>query len=75
MPTNGIVNVSLPDGNSFRYKIVTSTGLVIEEGNIDTNSGSYPFYLGDKNDGVYILILTDTRGATYRIKALKKSNR
>ena len=75
VPTNGIVNVSLPDGNSFRYKIVTSTGLVIEEGNIDTNSGSYPFYLGDKNDGVYILILTDTRGATYRIKALKKSSR
>ena len=73
VPTNGWVNVSLPGGNGFLYKIVSAAGLELEHGNIDNISGYHSFYLGEKKEGMYIIILTDIQGVTYRIKVLKKS--
>ncbi|MEI6315160.1 MAG: discoidin domain-containing protein, partial [Syntrophus sp. (in: bacteria)] len=68
VPTSGIVNVTLPLGNSFRYKILTSAGSLIGEGNISNGPDSYPFDLGSRAEGIYLIILTDEKGVTYRVK-------
>ena len=74
VPTNGTVKVSLPSGNSFTYRIISSAGIEVRNGIIDTPSASYTFYLGDNKPGVYFILLADSQGSTYRVKVVKYNN-
>ncbi|MCX6249429.1 MAG: discoidin domain-containing protein [Bacteroidetes bacterium] len=72
VPTSGIVNVTLPSGNRFNYKIVSLGGQMIESGVIEKPSYTYPINMCDKSAGVYFVILTDNQGVIYRVKVVKK---
>jgi photosystem II stability/assembly factor-like uncharacterized protein len=72
VPTSGNVNIALPGGNGFQYKVLSSTGQVIDRGSIEVHSDSWSFFLGDKKAGVYFVILTDKQGVVYRVKVVKQ---
>jgi len=72
VPTNGIVNIVLPSGNNFCYRIFSVTGLVIDQGVIENPSGSCTFDLGNHAAGFYFVTLTDHDGVSYRVKVVKK---
>ena len=72
VPTDGCVNLSLPPGDRFNYRLVSSAGQVVEQGSIEHPSATYILSLANKHAGVYYFILTDKSGVTYRIKVLKK---
>ena len=72
VPTNGLVNVSLPDGNLFNYKIVDLGGKVVKNGTIHKRDVIGSFDLSDYNRGIYIIHLTNDIGITYRVKVVKE---
>jgi PKD repeat protein len=72
VPTNSIVNVALPSGDKFYYRILSSTGLLIDKGVIDNPSGTFSFDLGNHAAGFYFVTLTDDQGVTFRVKVVKK---
>jgi photosystem II stability/assembly factor-like uncharacterized protein len=71
VPTSGFVNVSLPSGDRFQYRIVSLTGQVVDQGTIDNSADSYSFNMGDKRAGTYLIILTGSNGVVYRVKVSK----
>ncbi len=72
VPADGYVNLSLPPGERFNYRLVSSAGQVVEQGAIEHPSTTYLMNLANKQAGAYYFILTDNSGVTYRIKVLKK---
>ncbi len=72
VPTNGIVNVSLPAGSKFHYQVLTSNGREIEQGMIESPAESYPFNLGNSPSGIYFIRITNNQGVIYRVKVIKQ---
>ena len=72
VPTNGLVNVSFPAGENFRYQILSSTGTIVGQGNIKKSSDFFPVNLEHLSAGVFIIQLIDDHGVIYRVKALKR---
>jgi hypothetical protein len=71
VPTGGSLNVSLPVGKRFSYRIVSSSGKEVDHGIIEHSSDSHAFNLGSLHNGVYFIVLTHDQGATYRVKVIK----
>ncbi len=71
VPTSGVVEVTLPAGDRFHFKVVSSTGRLLGEGMIENSSGSWQFDLGKNSKGVYLFQLTNERDVTYRVKVVK----
>jgi hypothetical protein len=71
VPTDGMVTVSLPGIDSFRYKVVSVNGQIMHEGALENSSGNCSFDLGNLSPGVYFLLLTNEAGISYRVKAVK----
>jgi hypothetical protein len=72
VPTNGIVNVALPSGKSFSYRILSTTGQMIEEGVVENIAGYCQFNLSNQATGFYFMVLTDCQGTTFRVKIVKQ---
>ena len=72
IPTDGIVNVSLPDGNKFNYKIVTIGGKVVDQGHISRLNDVVSFNMSRYLGGIYIIHLTNEAGIIFRVKVIKE---
>jgi len=72
VPSNGTIFISMPQGNKFRYWILSSNGYVVDKGEIDNHSGTYSFDLKNNKSGMYFIQLTNDLGAVYRVKVVKE---
>jgi PKD repeat protein len=72
VPADGLVNVSLPPGENFRYQVISTTGIVVRQGNINSPSDFFPVNLEHLAAGIYIIQLIDDNGVIYRVKAVKR---
>ena len=71
VPTNGILNISLPNGKKFEYQIFSLMGQIMEKGTIDRQDDTYPLNLNNQPKGIYFIRLTSDFGIIYRIKVIK----
>ena len=72
IPTSGLISVALPNAQELNYSIVSASGKAIEKGQIHQHQGHYDFDLSHQSNGVYILLINDTQGRSYRVKMIKK---
>jgi PKD repeat protein len=72
VPADGLVNVSLPSGENFRYQVISTTGRVVSQGVVEYPSDFFPVNLEHVAAGVYIIQLIDDNGVIYRVKAVKR---
>lgn len=72
VPTNDVVNVSLPGGHTYDYKIVSLDGKLVENGIFNHAGNERQIDLKHFNQGVYFLLFSDELGISYRIKVVKK---
>ena len=71
VPTNGIVEVSLPSGDKFGYQVISSAGRIACEGKTGIGRDKWLFDLGSNVAGVYLIRLTDEHGISWNIKVIK----
>jgi hypothetical protein len=71
VPTSGVITIPLPEGDEFKYNILSSAGLVIAKGIIENPTAIQHFDLTRNDPGVYIIRLTDEHGTSYRVKVIK----
>ncbi|MCD4773894.1 MAG: discoidin domain-containing protein, partial [Bacteroidales bacterium] len=67
VPTNGMINISLPAGNHFNYKIISLVGRIVEKGSFSHCRNTKSFNLNQFENGIYIIQLTNKAGITYRV--------
>lgn len=69
IPTNGVVNLTLPDGiGSLDYDIYSILGQKLKSGVLPTTRS---VDLSDLNSGIYIISLKNTEGVVYKVKVIK----
>ncbi len=69
IPTNGVVNLTLPDGiGSLDYDIYSILGQKLKSGVLPTTSS---VDLSNLNSGIYIISLKNTKGVIYKVKVIK----
>ncbi|MBE0647563.1 MAG: discoidin domain-containing protein [Bacteroidales bacterium] len=71
VPTDGIVNLSLPMAECFQYQILSSAGSLVGKGIIDHPSDYQKFDLGNQPAGIYLIRLTTNSGVTFNVKVVK----
>lgn len=71
VPTSGCVNVMLPSGNRFKYKITNMNGSLIEDGCLNSSDTEVNFNLNSYNSGIYIIHLINDVGSAFRVKVIK----
>ncbi|PLX10425.1 MAG: hypothetical protein C0598_10405 [Marinilabiliales bacterium] len=71
VPTNGVVNVSLPSGNRFNYQIINAEGILIDSGWFIKQGSAKIFDLKDYKQGLFVIKLTRDDNVVYRVKVLK----
>jgi photosystem II stability/assembly factor-like uncharacterized protein/PKD repeat protein len=72
VPTSGVINVSLPPGDNFSYRIISSAGRCVNRGAIDNNTGSWQFNMADVHAGCYLIQMIDNKNVTYNVKIVKR---
>jgi len=72
IPTNGIVNLSVPVNKNLNYSIYLSTGQVVQRGKINRTESLYSFDLTQLKTGIYFIIMIDEAGVEYRAKVVKR---
>ncbi|WP_165932645.1 pectinesterase family protein [Flavobacterium cellulosilyticum] len=71
MPTNGVVNLTLPEGmGSLHYDVYSMQGQKVKNGVLATDR-SRSIDLGTLNAGVYIISLKNNEGVVYKVKVIK----
>ncbi len=71
MPTNGVVNLTLPEGiGSLNYDIYSLQGQKVQKGTLATNMDR-SIDLSNLNSGVYIISMKNTEGVVYKVKVIK----
>ncbi|MEI6900258.1 MAG: T9SS type A sorting domain-containing protein, partial [Bacteroidota bacterium] len=71
VPTSGIVKVDFPGKGGFSYVVINSSGKQVDHGTIAHSSASYSFDLGYLKPGLYFIMLTENKGAVYRVKIIR----
>ncbi len=71
VPTTGVFRIDLPPGNSFTYRIISTTGQTLGNGSIERTNASPEFNLSEAPAGIYFLLLTDKTGISWRVKIIK----
>lgn len=71
IPSENVVNLKLPLSKSYRYKIYSISGRLVDEGTIEGNSLKQ-IDLSNLNPGVFFIHMTNAKGTTYRTKVIKK---
>ena len=72
VPTNALINISLPAGNYFNYQIISVEGKIVEKGSFTHSGNTKSFNLNLFKNGIYIIQLTNKAGITYRVKVVKQ---
>lgn len=72
VPTSGVVEVSIPQADSFRYQVLSSTGHVIDQGIIEKPGDTWHFNLGGVKSGIYLIRLVKDNGVVYSVKVQRK---
>ena len=72
VPAAGSVNIALPDGNEFHYRLISLDGRQVKSGTVKNVTGSFTLNLSVYKPGVYFVHLQDGQGVTYRIKLIKR---
>ena len=72
IPARNEVNIALPSASSFNYSIYSTSGIVLEQGKINSGIDIHTFNLQHFQPGFYFIQLTDNRGIVYRIKIIKQ---
>lgn len=69
IPTNGVVNLTLPDGiGSLDYDVYSILGQKLKSGLLQTTRS---VDLSTLNSGVYIINMKNTEGVIYKVKVIK----
>lgn len=69
IPTNGVVNLTLPEGiGSLDYDVYSILGQKLKSGVLPTTRS---VDLSNLNSGVYIISLKNTEGVNYKVKVIK----
>ena len=72
VPSTGIFEVSIPQGNNLQYEIVSSKGAILERGSVETGSETAHFDLSARKSGVYFIRMIGETGKVYRVKVVKR---
>ena len=72
IPTNGVVNIPLPDNGNFEYRIISLMGQLVEQGQIENQSDFFAYDLSNFPEGIYVFHLKTKNGNEYRIKVIKE---
>jgi hypothetical protein len=72
VPANDRVSLSLPSASVFRYGIYSTSGQLIEQGQIEPGQTTSTFDLQKYQAGIYVISLTDQLGTAFRVKIIKK---
>lgn len=70
IPTSGILNVNVPSNRQYFYHVISSTGIIMEHGNI-ASEGKVVFDLSSYKKGVYLIKMQDQKGVNFIIKTIK----
>jgi photosystem II stability/assembly factor-like uncharacterized protein len=71
VPSTGTVNVPLPSGNDYTFRVYSSSGMEMSNGLIRNNGEYGQINISGLSDGLYTIILTSPGKPAYRIKVLK----
>jgi photosystem II stability/assembly factor-like uncharacterized protein len=72
VPTSSRVNIPLPGTGKYTYQLVTLSGQIQENGDTGDQEGNLSLELDNYPAGIYLLILKDERGRSYRVKLVKE---
>jgi hypothetical protein len=72
VPTNGMINITLPIAGKLNYRIVSNLGQTVEIGEIQSTENTHSFDLKNRLAGMYFILLTDENGIKYRVKVIKQ---
>ncbi len=72
VPTTGILNIPLPPGNSFSYRVFSSQGSVVGSGSTGNQHDTWQLSLDGCIPGLYIIQLTDDQGVVYNVRVEKR---
>ncbi|MFZ4521138.1 MAG: discoidin domain-containing protein [Bacteroidales bacterium] len=72
VPSDGVVQVSLPGRGNFNYQVISPDGMIVKNGVVTDQNEIFLLSIGDFNNGVYIIRLVDDKGVVYRVKIVKK---
>jgi pectin methylesterase-like acyl-CoA thioesterase len=71
MPTNGVVNLTLPEGiGSLNYEVYSLQGQKVKKG-VLLSDATRSVDLSTLNSGVYIISMKNTEGVVYKVKVIK----
>lgn len=71
IPTNNIVNLTLPEGiGSVNYNVYSIQGQKVKEGMLAANT-TRSVDLSMLNSGVYIISMKNAEGVVYKVKVIK----
>ena len=72
VPTDGIIHLAVPYGNTYRYRVYSGSGQVLTTGKLQEDVSQQSFDLTRFKPGLYLIIITGNSGVSYRVKVLKR---
>ena len=69
-PNNGNMTISqlIPDGRPVNTEVLNATGETIYKGQLQFTNGTTNLFVVNKTPGLYLLLLTDSKGRMFTIK-------
>jgi photosystem II stability/assembly factor-like uncharacterized protein len=72
VPTSGVVNISVPEGQNIRYTVTSSVGQVINYGTIEQSNNIFSLDLSDEIPGLYFVRFVTGSGTTFIARIIKE---
>jgi len=70
VPSIGRITIPVPQTDGLGYQILSADGRSVSAGALDPNTGQHTFDLSGQGRGLYLIILRDKAGSTYRARVL-----
>ena len=72
VPSNGLINIDVPNADTYQYSIVNTSGILIKNGSEPTSNGNtISFDLSKEESGIYVIRLKNSIGTSYTVKVVK----
>jgi hypothetical protein len=71
VPSAGLFTLTLPQEKSFRYMVVSTSGVLRAKGTISRTGDYYQMDMRAMPAGVYIIRLTGESSTVYTVKVIK----
>ncbi len=72
MPVNDRLNISLPNSRTVNYRIISSSGSIVDQDVVSVVAGQFIIEFADKISGIYFVQLVNENGTIFRVKVIKK---